>query len=59
MEDFIPTNREKKRKPKSCKRFWCHKCDANKVYLNEKCQVCGMTHDIKKTEKANHPLPLP
>ena len=45
------TNREKKKKPKSDKRFWCGGCDRQIVAENEKCPVCGWFFKTKQARK--------
>lgn len=45
------TNRQKKKKPKSDKRFWCGGCDREVVSENEKCPVCGHIDLSKQARK--------
>lgn len=37
-------NRAATRIPRSHRRFWCAKCDANLVHEEERCGVCGFCH---------------
>lgn len=43
------TNREKKKKPRYSKKYWCYACDASLVSDNEICPVCKTK---SKTEQA-------
>lgn len=45
------TNREKKKKPKADKRFWCGGCDRQVVAENEICSVCGWLFKTKQAKK--------
>jgi hypothetical protein len=59
MEKYIevPTrnlNRLKAKTPRTG-RFWCNKCDANRVGESERCGVCGFVHERRKLKRREIP----